>query len=485
MKYSPFQFIWCLVGSISRLAKFGLFLALVTGSCAPLWAQNPPITFPLDSINFSNNAIPPTGSSTGFSFSLNSKNNGLYGWNVRIDLDSLNLHIVDLNPIYTGSISKTLVVEGHTGPGFRYLTLDTNRNLIFGTHSLNGSWVFDSVQANELAVVVFRAVELTNNHLILFWLNNLNQTRIWAVDLVQKTVVDYPIAQLPQVYATPVVIDSNLVYFTGYALPNSFQRIGINGSRSWLPVTHNFPAVVVPQTIGALNGSNWITGGYQDYPTVGFPTSSPILGKLDNTDHIIELHHIPYASMGSVQVRGHSACQQDQAHYVTYQFSYGNMAQFDSVVLVRLDPNNSLSDTLLPTWKQTLGFNQQYQNSGVYSDGVHVFTHNRYFNDSLGIYILEIKLFDAQNGMALRTEQFSVNPTLTVYPNPNNGNSWIHSPIPLLNYRIVNQSGHCIRNVNVLEPTNAIYLENIPQGAWFLEGNTGQKIKVVTRFVVN
>ncbi len=149
-------------------------------------AQNTPIVFPLDPSNYSNNALPPKGTSEGFTFNLRSSNNGFYGWNVRIDPDSLKVHVVNLNPVFAGSPSRATWVEQYPGPGCRYLTLDTNNNLIFGTHVYGGGWSYDTVQADEPATVLYRVVQITNDHLVVFWANAAGQDRIWVVNRAQK-----------------------------------------------------------------------------------------------------------------------------------------------------------------------------------------------------------------------------------------------------------------------------------------------------------
>ena len=159
------------------------------------------------------------------------------------------------------------------------------------------------------------------------------------------------------------------------------------------------------------------------------------------------------------------------------------MAQFDSVILVRLDPGMAQNDTLIPTWKKSLGVNQQYQNSGVFSDGIHVLTHNRYL-DSNGVYVLEIKVFDAVSGSGLHTENFTLNPHVQIRPNPNTGSFWMYSNEALLNYRVVNLAGQTVRETKLNEPSTSIYVENLPQGNWTFEGITLGNRTIVSRFVV-
>lgn len=466
-------------------STYSILLGIIWISLMPsISAQNTPIVFPLDPSNYSNNALPPKGTSEGFTFNLRSSNNGFYGWNVRIDPDSLKVHVVNLNPVFAGSPSRATWVEQYPGPGCRYLTLDTNNNLIFGTHVYGGGWSYDTVQADEPATVLYRVVQITNDHLVVFWANAAGQDRIWVVNRAQKTIQNQFIIPLPPFYATPAVHDSSLLYHSPYGPQGSFMRIGYDGTRSWMPITHNLSANLVPEFFGSLNGVNWILAGYQDVPAVGFPSSTPALGKLDSANHVVQLYHLPFPDPGSVQLRGHHPCPQDQAHYITYHVPYFNMGPFDSVVLVRLDPGNSQNDTLVPTWKKYLGTNQEYQNSGVYSDGVHVFTHNRYYNSTLGVYQLEIKIFDASNGNELRTEHFALNPHLEIRPNPNNGDFEILCNEAIRSYRIFNLAGQCVRQVQLPEPTTSIRVNRLPQGIWTFEGLTDTHQTLSTRVMV-
>lgn len=449
-----------------------------------LVAQNQPLLFPLDPINFSNNAPPPSGSSEGFVFGLRSSQNGFYGWNVRIDLDSLDVHITDLNPLWSSSLSKPSIVEGHIGSEFLYVAPDSTQNLVFATHYFSGSWTFDTVPTFEIPAGIYRAVQLSTNHVLVFWWNSSMQSNIWVVDLAQRSVIQNQNLPEPLPYAMLSVIDSALIYFSGYGLPNSLRKIGTDGNPNWMPFSHSLPAIIVPQTVNLINGAIWFSCGYQDFPVTGFPTSSPALGRLDSSNQVVQLYHLPYTSLGSVNLRGHFACPQDQAHYITYHVAYGNMAQFDSVILVRLDPGMAQNDTLVPTWKKTLGINQQYQNSGVFSDGVHVFTHNRYFDNSSGVYVLEIQIFDAVSGSGLRTAQFPLKFDTQIRPNPNNGSFWIHSNELLRRYRLVNLAGQIVRETKLEEPSTSIYIENLPQGNWTFEGFTQHNHMVCSRFVV-
>jgi hypothetical protein len=446
-------------------------------------AQNPSIQFSLDPVNYSNNAPPPSASNDEFFFSVRSLQNGFYGWHVRVDLDSFDVHVTDLNPIWASSPSRPTIVEGRSGQECLYVTPDSNQNLVFATHYFNGPWSFDTVPTYEIPAGIYRAVQLTANHVLIFWWNSAMQSRIWVVDRVQKTVIQNQNLPEPQPYAMASVIDSCLIYFSGYNLPNSLRKIGIDGTPSWMPFSHNLPAIIVPQTVNLINGSIWFSCGYQDNPATGFPTSSPALGMLDSSNHVSQLYHLPYSSLGSVNLRGHYACPQDQAHYITYHVPYGSMAQFDSVILVRLDPGMAQNDTLIPTWKKSLGVNQQYQNSGVFSDGIHVLTHNRYL-DSNGVYVLEIKVFDAVSGSGLHTENFTLNPHVQIRPNPNTGSFWIYSNEALLHYRVVNLAGQTVRETKLNEPSTSIYVENLPQGNWTFEGITLGNRTIVSRFVV-